>query len=113
MITRDERSGGTRNAYHYVRIVEFDGRVVRAMVRRDSYAQQSHAVAQVLNDEMTWTNLAAEDPNDWWPGTPLPYNEAVDAAIVLGPVAERLLNRAATILTSTAPRCPRCSRQPN
>lgn len=42
-----------------------------------------------------------KDPGDWWPGTPLPYNKDVDAAAVLGPVAERLLNRAAMILAST------------
>lgn len=109
LFTRDEQSSGTRNGYHYARIIEFNGRVVRAFVKRDSYIQQSYAVAEVLNDQMKWTNLTAEAPDDWWPGTPLPYDNDVDAAAVLGSVAERLLNRAATILASTAPRCPRCS----
>lgn len=111
-ITRDESSGGTRNGYHYARIVELNGRVVRAFVERDSYVQQSRAVVQVLNDQMNWTVLASEAPDGWWPGTPLPYNQDVDAVSVLGPIADRLLDRAVTILGGTAPRCPRCSDPP-
>jgi len=96
---RDEHAGATSNRYQYTRIVEIAGRTVRANIERDFYLDQSLAVAEVLNDRMTWTSLAADAQSNWWHTTPSP-NPDVDAAAVLGPLAERLLRRAAEILAS-------------
>jgi hypothetical protein len=99
MTERDEAAGATSNRYHYTRVVELSGRTVRARVERDYYLNQSCAVAEVLNDQMTWTNLAADAPANWWHDTPTP-NPTVHATTVLGPLAGTLLRRAAEILTS-------------
>ncbi|ROP37317.1 hypothetical protein [Saccharothrix texasensis] len=42
--------------------MEIVGRTVRARVERDFYIDQSLAIAEVLNDRMTWTSLAADVP---------------------------------------------------
>ncbi|WP_424187644.1 hypothetical protein ACOBQX_07560 [Actinokineospora sp. G85] len=99
MIERDESSGADSHRYHYIRVVEIAGRIVRARVERCLYLGQCLAVAEVLNDTMHWTSLAAEAPTTWIHDTPdpAPHTRAVT---ILGPVAERLLHRAAVILAS-------------
>ncbi|WP_158851197.1 hypothetical protein [Saccharothrix deserti] len=99
MIERDEAAGATANRYHYTRTVEIAGRTVQARVERDFYINQSLAVAEVLNDQMTWTKLAAEAPGNWWHDTPTPRHD-VHAVTVLGPLTEQLLRRAAEILAA-------------
>ena len=100
IIDRDEAAGTTPNRYHHTRTVEIAGRLVRAHVERDYYLNQSHSVAEVLNDQMTWTSLAADAPSDWWHNTPTPGPDIHDPTRFLSPVTERLLQRAAAILAS-------------
>ncbi|WP_395110217.1 hypothetical protein [Actinomadura sp. SCN-SB] len=98
MTERDHSAGATPHRYHYTRTVEIAGHTVRACVERDTFIRRSRAVADVLNDQMIWTSLAAEAPSDWWYDTPRP-GPGVDApARFLRPVTERLLQRAAAIL---------------
>src|SRR5690348_7333614 len=99
MTDRDEAAGATARRYHHTRVVEITGRTVRARVERDFYLDQSLAVAEVLNDQMTWTSLAADAPGNWWHDTPTPGLDA-RAVTILGPLTEKLLRRAAAILTS-------------
>ncbi|WIV60895.1 hypothetical protein [Amycolatopsis nalaikhensis] len=100
MTERDETTGTSPHHYHHTRTVEIAGRTVRAHVERDFYINQSRAVAEVLNDQMTWTMLAADAPSDWWHNTPTPGPDIDDPARFLSPVTERLLQRAATILAT-------------
>lgn len=99
MTELDEAAGATATRYHYTRVVEIAGRTVRARVERDYYLNQSLAVAEVLNDRMTWTSLAADATGNWWHTTPSP-RPVVHAATILAPLTERLLRRAAEILAS-------------
>lgn len=99
MIERDEAAGANQDGYHHTRVVEIAGRTVRAHVERDFYLDQSLAVAEVLNDQMAWTSLAADAPGNWWHDTPTPRLDT-HAVAVLGPLTERLLHRAAAILAS-------------
>ncbi len=101
-IERDQDAGATSTRYHYTRVVEIAGRTVRARLERDVYLNHSGAVAEVLTDQADWSTLAADDLNNWWHDTPPPSAD-VDAAAVLGPLAERLLHRAAEILTAPPP----------
>jgi hypothetical protein len=96
---RDEEAGATSTRYHYTRVAAIAGRTVRARIERDFYINQSLAVAEVLSDQMTWTSLAADAPGNWWHTTPTTRSH-VDAAAVLGLLAEQLLHRAAEILAS-------------
>jgi hypothetical protein len=100
MTERDETTGTSPQRYHHTRTVEIAGRTVRAHVERDFYINQSRAVAEVLNDQLTWTMLAADAPSDWWHNTPTPGPDIDDPARFLSPVTERLLQRAATILAA-------------
>ena len=68
----DETAGIGPRSYHHTRTVEIAGRTVRAHVERGNRLRTSRAVADVLNDQMTWTSLAAESPKDWWHDTPTP-----------------------------------------
>lgn len=100
MTERDETTGTGPHRYHHTRTVEIAGRTVRAHVERDFYINQSRAVAEVLNDQMIWTSLAADAPSDWWHNTPTPGPDIDGPARFLSPVTERLLQRAATILAA-------------
>jgi hypothetical protein len=99
---RDETADATSNHYHYSRIVDIAGHVVRATLKRDFYLDHSRASVEVINDHRSWPLLAEDPASNWWHATPPPRRE-VDA--VLGPLADRLLHRAATILApaSTTP----------
>jgi hypothetical protein len=83
---RDEATGTTPHGYHHTRTVEIAGHTVRAHVERDYYLNQSRAVAEVLNDQMTWTSLAADAPSDWWHNTPTPGPDIHDPTRFLSPV---------------------------
>ncbi|PWK84493.1 hypothetical protein C8D88_108108 [Lentzea atacamensis] len=100
MTERDETTGTSPQHYHHTRTIEIAGRTVRAHVERGHYLNTSRAVAEVFNDQMTWTMLAAEATSDWWHNTPTPGPDIDDPARFLGPVTERLLQRAATILAA-------------
>ncbi|MFI9811545.1 hypothetical protein [Saccharothrix variisporea] len=100
MIERDEASGTNAHGYHHTRVVEIAGQIVRARVERDFYLDQSLAVTEVLNNQMTWTSLAADAPGNWWHDTPTPRLDT-HAVTILGPLTERLLHRAAAILATT------------
>lgn len=94
---RDHASGVDRHRYHHTRVVETCGCIVRVRVVRDSYSQQSCAVAEVLADNLTWTHLADDAASNWWHNTP-PPSLAVHAETELGDIADRLVRRAAEIL---------------
>ncbi|GAA1291727.1 hypothetical protein [Saccharothrix xinjiangensis] len=79
--------------------MQIAGHTVQARVERDSYLNQGFALAEALNDRTTWTSLTAEAPAAWWHDTPPPIPDT-RAGTVLGPLAEQLLRRAATILAS-------------
>ncbi|MEU6261825.1 hypothetical protein [Saccharopolyspora shandongensis] len=100
-ITEHHRdTGATSTRYHYTRVVEIAGCTVRARVWRGVYLNDSGAVAEVLTDQAEWNRLTADALNYWWQDTPSPSPD-VDAAAVLGPLAEQLLHRAAEILAAT------------
>ena len=105
IIDRDDTAGCNRHRYYYTRVAETGGRVVRAHVTRDSYLEQCTATVAVLADDMTWTHLAAEDPNRWVHDTPHPP-PVIHAATELGPLVEHLLRRAAEILAPTTTGTP-------
>jgi len=58
----EETAEVAKYRYHYTRVVETIGRVVRVRIERGVRPSQSHAVAEVLADTMTWTHLAHEVP---------------------------------------------------
>jgi hypothetical protein len=73
------------------------GHTLRVRVRRDFYRHQSHAAADVLTPDLTWTTLAATPAPDWHPATP--HRDATPAA--LQPIADALTARARRILANT------------
>ncbi|CAM4268278.1 hypothetical protein KIPE111705_46370 [Kibdelosporangium persicum] len=95
----DQDAGASSRRYHYTGVVEIAGHTVRARVVRGFYGKDSGAVAEVLTDQAEWISLAADALNNWWHDTPPPSPD-VHAATVLGPLAERLLRRAAKILAA-------------
>ena len=94
---RDEAAVATGNGYRYDRVVEIAGRIVRARIERQHYHSYSLAFVDMINDAKSWTRVVEDLACQWWDATPAPRND-VDAAAVLGPVADQLLRRAATIL---------------
>ncbi len=88
--------------YELTRVHHADGHILRVRVRRDAYAQQSHAVAEVLTDAKTWTVLATSPQAAWYPGTP--YTSRTAQPLV--PIADGLLTRARAILTGGPHACP-------
>jgi hypothetical protein len=95
----DESFGTTDQAYHLTRVHHVGEHTLRVRIHRDAYDFQSHAIAEVLTPAMTWTQLAAEPPSVWHEATPSLY--AAKAKVrpeALHPLAERLLQRATTIL---------------
>ncbi|MGW5054819.1 hypothetical protein [Actinokineospora sp. NPDC004072] len=88
--------------YHYTRVVDLGGRVLRARVRCDRRITDSHALAEVLTDQLTWTSLVTDAPDNWWYSAPVP-RLVPDATEVLAPIAQRLLDRAARVLTALPP----------
>ncbi|MBB5155916.1 hypothetical protein [Saccharopolyspora phatthalungensis] len=95
----DETIGGDNNTYLYAQTVRTpSGRTVRAKVKRNSYRHQSSAVAHVLADDMTWTDLAFEPPENWWEKTPSPSNPRLDIVAELAPLVEKLIDQALMII---------------
>jgi hypothetical protein len=101
---RDETAAIITGGYHYDRVVDIAGRIVRARIVRNFY---SLAHVEVINDQKSWTDLADVATRNWWDATPSPRKD-IDVAAVLGPVADQLLRRAATIL-APAPTTPTLS----
>lgn len=64
---------GTRRqgCYSLVRYYRRDGDTFRVRVYRDSYEDQSHAVAEVLTSSRTWTSIVDNPPSNWHGKTPL------------------------------------------
>ncbi|TDC34226.1 hypothetical protein E1211_17930 [Micromonospora sp. 15K316] len=95
--------------YELARIVKLDtGHKVRVRIRRDSYERQSYAVAEVLNDNLTWTGLVSDPAELWHPGSPYlashfgadhPARNGKPEAL-LNEIADRLLTRAAAVLAA-------------
>lgn len=101
MTTRiiDHDATATSYRYSYTRTAEINGLAVRARIERGTYINSSGAIAEIRTDGMKWNTLTADGINNWWYDTPKP-SPAVDAAAVLGPLAEQLLRGAAEILAS-------------
>lgn len=95
--------------YDLARIVQFDtGHKVRVRIRRDSWQQQSYALAEVLNTNLAWTELVSEPAESWHPGSPYlashfgadhPARNGKPEAL-LNEIADRLLTRAAAVLAA-------------
>jgi len=101
MTDRDEAAGATAHRYHHTRVVKIAERTVRARVERYFYFNRSLAIPEVLNDQLTWTSLAADARGNWWHDTPTPTPGLDTPAVtILGPLTEKLLHRAAAVLTS-------------
>lgn len=95
----DETFCQTRQGcYELTQIHQIDGLTLRVRVHRDAYAFQSHAVAEVLAPERTWTVIAHTPHTAWHRDTPL----VTATAAPLLPVAEQLLTRARRILAPSA-----------
>src|SRR5687768_3476267 len=92
---RDQNTGAASERYDHTHIAEINGHTVRTRVGRGKHLNDSGAVAEVRTDT-GWSRLAADALNNWWYNTPPPSPD-VDAAAVLGPVAERLSRGAAEI----------------
>lgn len=82
------------------------GHKVRVRVCRDSYLNQSYAVAEVLNADLKWTDLVSEAAESWHPGSPYlashfgadhPARNGKPEAL-LNQIADRLLTRATAVL---------------
>jgi len=99
---RDETAVATAHGYRYDRTVEIAGRLVRARIERQHHHSHSRAVVDMINDERSWTRIVDDLARRWWNTTPPPSTH-VDAVAVLGPVADELLRRAATVLSPAPP----------
>jgi hypothetical protein len=84
--------------YHLTRVYHVDGHVLRVRVSRDFYDLQSHAVAEVLTPQRTWTVVASAPFTEWHRATPA----TTATAAPLTPIADQLLARARRILTPSA-----------
>lgn len=105
--TIDHDATATSYRYSYTRTAEINGLAVRARIERGTYINSSGAIAEIRTDGMKWNTVTADGINNWWYDTPKP-SPAVDAAAVLGPLAEQLLRGAAEIL-ATQPTMPTLS----
>lgn len=83
------------------------GRSIRVRIKRDSYKQQSSAVAEVLTPALTWTTLAEEAPATWHDRSPYATDnctpKARDAEALVGDLADDLVLRALEVLPYATP----------
>ncbi|GLY68735.1 hypothetical protein [Amycolatopsis taiwanensis] len=104
---RYETAVATGNSYRYDRVVDIAGRKVRVRIERQFCHSYNVAFVDVTNDEKSWTRVVEDLACQWWNTTPAP-SKHIDAAAVLGPVADQLLHRAVMIL-APAPITPTLS----
>lgn len=71
---------------------------VRVRIARDFYLIQSHALAEVLTPQLTWTVLCQQPPQQFFDQTPLHGPTAADTEAHLLKIADELAQRAARIL---------------
>lgn len=71
---------------------------VRVRIARDFYLTQSHALAEVLTPQLTWTVLCEQPPHHFFDQTALHGPRAADTQTLLLNLADELANRAARIL---------------
>jgi hypothetical protein len=101
---RDETAEVLKQGYRLARVVavpDLDIKL-RVEVRWDYYMAQSFAAVSVLSDELKWTHLASAPASEWYPGTKSVFKNGfseADVARELGPVADRLIARAMTIMS--------------
>ncbi|MCU1680209.1 MAG: hypothetical protein JWQ81_948 [Amycolatopsis sp.] len=103
----DQTADATTTCYSYTRIVQVGEHIVSVAIDRDACIDRSLAYVQLIDDQTRWKLLDDEPATTWWDTTPTPSTH-VDAAAVLGPVANELLRRASTIL-APAPTTPTLS----
>ncbi|WP_018352021.1 hypothetical protein [Longispora albida] len=96
----DRHFGTTEQGYRLTRVDRIGGHTIRVRVHRDNRASQSHAIAEVLTPQLTWTDLCSDLPSGWFDASPH-YTAPADTA--LDTIAAGLLRRAAAILGVTAP----------
>lgn len=74
---------------------------VRVTITRDNYIQQSHAVAEVFNPALTWTNVMFLPVEDWFDKISSPQTYQDDKPglkKIMDKIARELLHRTAVIL---------------
>ena len=106
IIDHNQDTAATSQRYRYTRVAEIGGHTVRARIQRSIYLNDSGAIAEIRIDGTNWSTLTAEPINNWWYDTPQPSPD-IDAAAVLGPLADTLVRHAAEILA--APPAMPCS----
>lgn len=92
----DEMTGQTRQGcYSLHRVYKVGAETVRVRITRDFYAHQSHAAADLLAADRTWTTLVTNPASNWHKATD---SLAKDPATELDTLATGLIQRAARVL---------------
>jgi hypothetical protein len=87
----------TNDGPRITRIYHCGQHTVRVRIARDFYQTQSHALAEVLTQELTWTMLCEQPPQQFFDQTPLHGPNAATETFLLT-LADDLARRAARIL---------------
>ena len=102
--TVDEDFGvDSGSSYFYRRTVHLGQYTVRARVRRGGRSDDSWAVAEILNADLTWTELASSDGSRWYKHT-AQYN--VNPKDELDKVADDLIQRVMAIIIPSSASIP-------
>lgn len=99
-ITQIETTIGrtTNDGPSITRIYHVGQHTVRVRIARDFYPTQSHALAEVLTPQLTWTVLCEQPPQHFFDQTALNGPKAATTEELLLNLADELANRAARIL---------------
>ncbi|MEV0704880.1 hypothetical protein AB0I53_44155 [Saccharopolyspora sp. NPDC050389] len=95
-----ETCRSTWDFYEYQRIARIADRTVRVRIHRYLDTSQSYAVAEVLADNVTWTHLTNDAPENWLTDTRHPRTSRISPTDELGRAADRLVHRAEAILAN-------------
>ncbi len=88
----------TNDGPRITRIYRCGQHTVRVRIARDFYQIQSHALAEVLTQELTWTPLCEQPPEQFFDQSPLHGPNAAATEAFLLTLADDLARRAARIL---------------
>jgi hypothetical protein len=94
----DQTAGATHQGYRLDRVYRLGEHTVRVRIERDTYDRQSCAVAEVLNDRLTWTNLVTALPSAWHGATPYRAADVDDIVLAVGSLSDELIARASVVL---------------
>ncbi|MGW5789245.1 hypothetical protein ACWEV3_01440 [Saccharopolyspora sp. NPDC003752] len=95
-----ETCRSTWDFYEYQRIARIADRTVRVRIHRYLDTSQSYAVAEVRTDNVTWTHLTDDAPENWLTATRHPRTSCISPTDELGHAADRLVHRAEAILAN-------------